>query len=206
MQHNAPDQPAQRRNLHSLTDSLIAVMVHLTENDPRLHDYVDDTLPASERSALEQHLARCPECAELCGQYQRLDRRLARTRRRPSLSPGFHAAILQRIERQHPSAPVKPQERQQLETRLNAQWQEHRRRFFRAQLPGFLDALGYSTAAAVGGSLLFRMIIALLRASGAATINLTPQVALAMGVGAGVVILLGGLAFVAKSRLAHWLG
>jgi len=182
-------------------------MLHLTENDPRLYDYMDGCLPAPERAAIEQHLACCPECAALCRQYQQLDGQLARAFDGPSLSSGFHASLLRQVDLQPRFAakPLPPEERQKLESQFNTQWQKQRRRFFREQLPRFLDFLGYSAAAAVGGSVLFRMIIALLQPSGAATNNISPHLALALGVGAGAVILLTGFAVLAKSHLTRWL-
>jgi anti-sigma factor RsiW len=180
-------------------------MLHLTENDPRLQDYIDGGLPAAERSALEQHLAGCPECALLCRAYQRLDRQLASHIHRPLLSPGFHARLLHQIEHTGLGGTLAAQKRQQLESDIKAEWQAHRRNFWRALLPGFLDGLGYSGAAAVAGSLLFRLINAFLQASGAATTAHAQQLALALGATVGAAILLASLAFVTKTHLSRWL-
>jgi anti-sigma factor RsiW len=181
-------------------------MLHLTENDARLHDYVDGCLPAAERAIVEEHLACCPECANLCRQYQQLDRQLSRVIKHPSLSAEFRSRLLARVQSEpNPAnAPLTDQNRQQLLAELQAEWQSYRRHFLRAQLPGFLDGLGYSTAAAIGGLLLFRLIILLLQASGTATIPHINPFALAIGASAAAAILLG-LAFVAKNQVARWL-
>lgn len=181
-------------------------MVHLTENDPRLQDYIDGHLPTADKVALEEHLARCPECALLCREYQCLDRELARAIRRPSLSSGFHAHLLRQIDNEIArSGALTAQKRQQLQSDLETQWQAHRRRFLRAQLPGFLDGIGYAAAAAIGGSLLFRLLNIFLQASGTATTTHAQHLALALGTALGATILLTALAFVAKAHLTRWL-
>ncbi len=182
-------------------------MVHLTENDLRLQEYLDGNLPAPERSAIDQHLTCCSECASLVRQYQRLDRELARIIRRPSLSPGFHSRILEQVQTEPISAhtPSSAQQRQQLEQELEAEWRAQQRSFFRAQLPSLLDGLGYSAAAAIGGSLLFRVIMLLVQASGTASAAQANYQALGLAAAAGALILLGALAFVAKTHLSRWL-
>jgi anti-sigma factor RsiW len=182
-------------------------MLHLSENDPRLHDYVDGCLRAGERAALEEHLACCPECTALCRQYQQLDHQLSRAIKRPPLSAEFHARLRARIQSEsvHERTRLTDQKRQRLRAELQAQWQSYRRRFFRAQLPGFLDGLGYAAAAAVGGSLLFRLITVFSHASGTSTAGHNNYFALAIGAGAGAVILLGTLAFLAKNQVLRWL-
>ena len=182
-------------------------MVHLNENDPRLQEYIDGHLPAAERSVFEQHLAHCHECAALCQEYQRLDRQLARTIQRPSLSPGFHARLLRQIDSEisRSGVPLTEENRRRLESNLEAQWQAHRRHFLRAQLPRFLDGIGYSAAAAMGGSLLFRLITNFLQTSGTATTTHAQNLSLAVGTTVGTIILLAALAFVGKTHVTRWL-
>jgi anti-sigma factor RsiW len=182
-------------------------MVHFTENDPRLQEYIDGHMPAAERSVLEQHLAHCAECAALGREYQRLDRQLARAIQRPSLSHGFHARLLDQIDSEiaRSQVPRTEENRLRFESNLEAQWQAYRRHFLRAQLPRFLDGIGYGAAAAIGGSLLFRLITVFLQSSGTASTNHAQHLAMALGSAVGTTILLGALAFLGKTHLARWL-
>lgn len=182
-------------------------MVHLTENDPRLQEYIDGHVPTAERSVLEQHLAHCPECAALCREFQQLDRQLARAIQRPSLSPKFHAHLLRQIDNEicRSGVPRTEENRRRLESNLEAQWQAHRRHFLRAQLLRFLDGIGYSAAAAIGASLLFRLITIFLQTSGTASTTHAQHLAMALGTAVGTTILLAALAFVGRTHLTRWL-
>jgi len=66
----------------------------------RILDYLDQTLPAAERQAVEQHLAAGPECCVLAGEWNRLDAALAHCLTPPVLSPAFSARLWARINAQ----------------------------------------------------------------------------------------------------------
>ena len=83
-------------------------------------------------------------------------------------------------------------------------WSRMRRDFIRSQFPAFLDALGYSTAAAVGAYLLFQVLLRLLNAHFKSLPFSPSQIAIGIALAAGGVILLAGLGVAIRKQLSHW--
>lgn len=172
-------------------------------NELRLMEYLDGRLPAGERHGLEEHLAACPECRELCRQWRQLDASLAEGLARPALPPDFAARLWQQIESGSGAAAANSaSERQRLEAELEARWAEYRHRVLRAGMPVLLDGLGYGVLAAVSGGGLFHLTTSLLRSSAVtATLN---QLALPIGLATGGVVLLTALGLAGRKHLARW--
>ena len=69
------------------------------EMTERLHRRADGRLPEAEDSALSQHLATCPYCAE---DWARLQWVAASVQRRRAVSPGFTDRVLRRVAAPRP--------------------------------------------------------------------------------------------------------
>ena len=70
------------------------------ETQERLLESFEGLLSPLEKSELEGHIAKCPECARFAAEQSRLDLRLRKTITAPQLGPGFRAALRVRIVRQ----------------------------------------------------------------------------------------------------------
>ena len=72
------------------------------ETQERLLESFEGLLSPLEKSQLEGHIAKCPECARFAAEQSRLDVRLHETITAPQLGPGFRAALRARIAREQP--------------------------------------------------------------------------------------------------------
>src|SRR5215471_15518865 len=70
------------------------------ETQERLLESFDGLLSPLEKSQLEGHIAKCPECAGFAAEQGRLDLRLRETITASQLGPGFRAALRARIARE----------------------------------------------------------------------------------------------------------
>jgi hypothetical protein len=146
-------------------------MTHSLDDEARVLDYLDGNLDANQCKAVEEHLATCAECQALSHTWQQLDLELIVAAGRLTLSPGFATRMRRRIDAEPPVPAVElRRKRLQLEADLETQWRKYQKGFFRAQVPAFLDLLGYGTACAIGGLLLFLLTLGLIQGTnGAAT-------------------------------------
>jgi anti-sigma factor RsiW len=152
---------------------------HSLEDETRVLDYLDGNLDANQSNAVEEHLATCAECQALSHTWQQLDSELAVAASRLTLSLGFATRMRRRIEAEPPVLAAElTRKRLQLEADLETQWRKYQKGFLRAQVPAFLDLLGYGTACAIGGLLLFLLTLGLIQGTnGAATETLQRLVA-----------------------------
>src|SRR5262249_9884530 len=183
-----------------------AARSHLPQDEMRLFEYLDGELTDEQAKAVAAHLASCGECQALSQQWQQLDAELALSVGHPILSPDFRTRLTERIRAEPPfvSGDERKRKRLQLEAQFEQQWKDYRKSFFRAQLPAFLDYLGYGTMCGIAGCVLFLLMGGLLRvvhnAPGAGLQQLLPPIA------AGTVAMLffGALAFVNRDRCIRW--
>jgi hypothetical protein len=109
----------------------------------RILDYQDDHLSASEREAVQSHLASCPACQALAQQLQQLDATLTRTVRIPASPVNFRVRLHERIQAETVVLP----EAQRAERRrqLQAEYEAGLAQFGRFVLPRqFVGSLGFA--------------------------------------------------------------
>ncbi len=177
--------------------------MHFTENDAQFQAYLDGALPPDETRAIEEHLTACPDCRALVQHWQELDTALSQTFSRPALSPDFRRRLRTRIAASAPEDSAFEEEHG-LDLDFERTWSRLRQQFFHARLPAFLDALGYITAAAVGGYLLFPLLLRWL-SSHAKSWQIPPtQLALMAGTAAGVLFLLVAFGLVSRKHITRW--
>jgi anti-sigma factor RsiW len=86
----------------------------------RILEYVDGTLPAAERAAIESHLAQCAPCQAFARQLRELDTVLASGLKAPALSGEFSLRLRQRIQSAAPE--FSEEERWKRKQRLEAEF------------------------------------------------------------------------------------
>lgn len=70
------------------------------EVQEELMESLDGALSRLEKSQLEAHLSKCPECSQFAAMQHQIDLRLCQGITVPKLSQGFRAAVKARIERE----------------------------------------------------------------------------------------------------------
>ena len=173
----------------------------------QLMDYLAGELPAAAARALEEHLAVCPDCLELCRKWQQLDATLEHQLSRLRLSSDFVDRLRRRI--QNEPAPVagaaRARCREQLETELRVGWVQQRRQLLLAQIPRLLDYLGLAAAIALGGYWLGRFLLRLANTSVATGVSPLHSLAMPLGLAVGALVFGATLGLAARRPLTHWL-
>jgi len=179
--------------------------MHLTQNEDQLQDYLDGRLPLQEAQAVEAHLSECPDCNAFFQQWLRLDLELTQALRKRTLSAGFYSRLHHRIELDGALGTAPTDDKRRLETDFQQTWAMPRKSFLRAHFPALLDGLGYGTAAGVGASLLFHLILNLLNTQ-IKSLNLSSsQLTLGLALAAACVFLLVGFGVAARKQLIGWM-
>jgi hypothetical protein len=180
---------------------------HLPQHEWLLLEYLDGALAEPLCASLEQHVATCAECRALSQDWQQLNSRLSAGLGRPRLSPQFAKRLWAKIERESAlnDQATRRQLREALEADFARDWADFRKRFLRAQVPVFLDWLGYTAVAAIGGYFLFGLLLKTLRDFNAGSLAVDPQCAFTLGTAAGLICLLAGLGIAGKNQLSRWL-
>ncbi len=177
------------------------MVMHLTENESQLQDYLDGRLADQEAQAVEAHLSECPQCQAFFQQWEQLDSDLASSITAPQLSPDFFSGLHARIELSLPGKQVTENEQRRLDSDDRATWTALRKNFIRAQMPLFLDTLGYSTAGAVAAYFLFKLILNVLNTPLQSLHLSSSQLTLAVAVAAACVFLLAGFGVAVRKQL-----
>jgi hypothetical protein len=182
--------------------------IHSPQDEDRLLQYLDGQLPAPEASAIEAHLAACPECHALRRQWEQLDERLAHTLAKPRLSPDFAARVRQRVAAgaQAIAAGGRMRESGVAAAQSHQPWIEDRRRGTSVIWLGLLDGVGYGLAAAVGGYCLYRLILAWIPGPAGTGTAFLSSPAFLCGLAIAGATLLFGLNLAAKNKPLRWLG
>jgi len=178
---------------------------HSREDEMRLLEYLDGELAREHCKIVEEHLSQCTQCQTLSHRWQQLDSELTLNMPRPMLSPGFVTSLRERIgtEAPAPLAADRMQKRLQLEAELQRQWDDYRKAFFRAHLPGFLDFLGYGAIWGIGGCFLFLLLGELVKSLNHAS-QASLQLLLSTGAALTAILLVTAVAFAKKTRFTSW--
>jgi anti-sigma factor RsiW len=177
---------------------------HNAHAEARLLEYLDGVLPPLEASAVEAHLAVCPECQALAEQWRRVDFELCAHLKRPTLAAAFRVQVWRKIGTDPSRAPARNPA--QLQEEWSANWSDYRRRFLRAHFPALLDCLGYGVATAIAGYLLFRLSTPLVSLWAQVTTNPMQPWVLPLGFGMAALSLIGAFGLATKRTLKRWLG
>ena len=115
-------------------------------DEARLLDYLDGRLDTEESRELSEHVEHCAACRALASGWQPLDQALARNIQPATLSAGFAQRLRLRLEQEPlPETRAAREERKiLLEAELAARWADCSKQFLHAQVPQFLDNLGYA--------------------------------------------------------------
>src|SRR5262249_24569117 len=142
------DSPEARRS-DPLRDAPQSA-AHSLQDEARLLEYLDAKLDPDHRKAVQEHLATCAHCHALSQQWRQLDSALTVALHHVSLSPAFASPRRRQIEADPPLLPAaeRARKRLQLEADLQKLWREYQKGFLRAQVPAFLEYLGYGTGCA----------------------------------------------------------
>lgn len=180
----------------------------LHQDEGHLLDYLEGRLAADDAIEITQHLEHCAACRALASGWQPLDQALARSIQPATLSAGFAQRLRQRLDQEPlPETRAAREERKiLLEAELAARWADCSKRFLRAQVPQFLDNLGYAVAAGMGGYFLFRWLLRFLAVSIAPAASLPVQWVIPAGLAIGCLILLAGLLLAGKRPLTPLMG
>jgi anti-sigma factor RsiW len=197
---DSEDYPGQR-------ESCRPGFTHTTNDEQRLLEYLEGELPASENSAIKEHLGVCGECQALAEQWRQLDSDLQTQFSSRKLPREFAQRVWSVIESAATQGchPTLSQQMSSPEAEWAAAWARHRRRFLWIQLPGALDAVGLTFAAAVACSFVAWLTMRLMRLAPPPAYLLTQQWVLPFGLGLTALVLLGALGVSAKRPLARLL-
>jgi anti-sigma factor RsiW len=89
--------------------------------ETRILDYLENQLPAAERKRVHDHLLACANCRNLAEQLRQLDSTLERHLPVPALSPGFVAALRERLRAEaFPSEQERAERKRQLQAEFEA--------------------------------------------------------------------------------------
>lgn len=167
--------------------------------------WLEGSLPAGEREAVERHLIGCVECRAFAESFRHLDVALVRAVQAPVLSADFTARVRRRIEAE--PAAVLVANRQELKRRFQAEYEaglarmQRRFRSFGAVLDviasGFLLA-GAATVVVMNAPKALQFLPASLRTP--------PDRTLVVGALVGAVFLLAGgiAAWRSRGRVGSW--
>ena len=84
-------------------DEIKDTAMNCSEFEILLCDYVDGTLDAPRKQALEAHQRECAACAEFARRHRALDSRFSNALIPPELSANFRSRLKSRIRRESPS-------------------------------------------------------------------------------------------------------
>jgi len=180
---------------------------HTTNDEQRLLEYLEGELPASENRALEEHLGVCGECQKLAEQWRQLDSDLQTQFSSRKLPREFAQRVWSVIESATTPGchPTLSQQMSSPEAEWAAAWARHRRRFLWMQLPGALDVVGLTFAAAVACGFVGWLTMRLVRLAPPPAYLLTQQWVLPFGLGLTALVLLAALGLSAKRPLVRLL-
>jgi anti-sigma factor RsiW len=126
------------------------------ESEELILESLDTSLAEERRAELQHHVAACPACHRFQQVQVRLDTALAKSIRRPDLSPGFSARVLQQVDQdiaRTSSASIEAR-RQAAEAEYAAKMAELRKGPLGSRVLRVLDGIGLGVAGLLAGLLL----------------------------------------------------
>ena len=134
--------------------------MNCNECEELILETLETSLAENQRPALRAHVAICPSCRQFQQAQLRLDAALAKSIRRPNLSPDFSARILHQVDQElarTTSASVEAR-KQAAEADFQARMAELKQGPFGSRVLRMLDVIGLGAAGLLSGLLLSSLL------------------------------------------------